>query len=327
MDKLFDDFAWACRTQVPSIIPIIDLKLLQQEERNQTPVVAGTQRYLFQQTLFNVGFFYLEGHDITENMLRLHYDTTREFLAWPLAEKCAFQIEKTVRGYTPFAKESTAKATNNGEYPDLCEKYTWTMDEKNLAPTEAFFTIWTEYCALQTQLARELLTIIRSILPFATKQQQLLFDEAIQGQGMLRYLHYPYTEPSHAPLAMAPHHDIGLITLSYQVPSPSGFAPLQVEINGTFISIPPIRNTFVVNVGEVLRYLSHNRIKSATHHVLSPPLTSANANHERTAMVFFFDPNPKSEFPDVVKSDWGNYDSENDTKVFKNFRDYIEKKM
>jgi len=103
-----------------------------------------------------------------------------------------------------------------------------------------------------------------------------------------KVLHYPPPpeEDCHG-LRMAPHVDIDALTVLYQDPGVPG--GLQVNVGGEWqdVSAPP--GTLVVNVGELLKFLSGGIVMCTEHRVVMPSLAE-RANSERVSMALFLSP-------------------------------------
>ena len=75
------------------------------------------------------------------------------------------------------------------------------------------------------------------------------------------------------------HADTGFITLL----STFNYPGLQVEIDGEYKSIKPIKNAIVMNIGETLSKISGYKIKATKHRVL-------DIGVERYSSPFFMEP-------------------------------------
>eukprot|EP00122_Pirum_gemmata_P018262 Pgem_evm1s17106 len=77
------------------------------------------------------------------------------------------------------------------------------------------------------------------------------------------------------------HSDYGLLTLLAQFSE-----GLQVRnVNGTWISAPPIPGTFVVNLGDMMNRWTNESYSSTIHRVIN------NSTKHRHSMPFFVNPN------------------------------------
>jgi len=110
------------------------------------------------------------------------------------------------------------------------------------------------------------------------------FFEVYYQRCMLRgqLLCYPPTGDHPDQFGVAPHSDFGCITLLLQET-----AGLEVLFpGGRWVAAPPVENTLVVNIGDLLERWSNNRLPSTKHRVRN---TSADV---RYSIAMFYDPNP-----------------------------------
>ncbi len=110
------------------------------------------------------------------------------------------------------------------------------------------------------------------------------FFEPYYQRCMLRgqLLCYPPTDNHPEQFGVAPHSDFGCITLLLQET-----AGLEVLFpNGEWVAAPPMDNTLVINVGDLLERWSNNKLPSTKHRVRN---LSTNA---RYSIAMFYDPGP-----------------------------------
>ena len=88
------------------------------------------------------------------------------------------------------------------------------------------------------------------------------------------------------------HADSGFITLL----TTFMFEGLEVEINGKYEKIKPLKNAIIVNIGNMLERISNNKIKATMHRV-------RDIGVERYSCPFFFDPKYSARIsPNHLKS-------------------------
>ena len=123
------------------------------------------------------------------------------------------------------------------------------------------------------------------------------FDDSFRhGLSTLRLIRYPprdaaelaavtdpaiwvETEAGRRHLAGAPHTDSGFVTLLAQ----DGVAGLQARsADGSWVDVPPLEGTLVLNFGQVLEQWSAGRIRATEHRVLG-------ADVERYSIPFFYE--------------------------------------
>lgn len=99
--------------------------------------------------------------------------------------------------------------------------------------------------------------------------------------AILRPLHYPPAPPG--TVGAGGHTDFGALTLLLQ----DGAGGLEVLHEGAWTAVPPDRDAFVVNVGDMLERWTRGVYRSATHRVV----TAGDGARDRYSVPFFFDGN------------------------------------
>ncbi|MBA0845344.1 hypothetical protein Goarm_023360, partial [Gossypium armourianum] len=100
----------------------------------------------------------------------------------------------------------------------------------------------------------------------------------------LRVNFYPKCPQPDLTLGLSSHSDPGGMTLL--LPD-HDIAGLQVRKNGNWITVKPVPNAFIVNVGDQIQVMSNATYKSVEHRVI------VNSVKDRVSLAFFY--NPKSD--------------------------------
>jgi len=104
-----------------------------------------------------------------------------------------------------------------------------------------------------------------------------------------------------APIYNAPHRDLTIFTILHQDQSRAGELSVQ-SADGNWHAVTPSPGTYVVNVGELLTYLSGGRWRAAPHQVVvaqeATPSTTA-----RISVPFFYRPNDQRVVTSFVDLD------------------------
>ncbi len=247
---------------------------------------------LFLQATAECGFMYIRISDEDTRIV----DTVRKqqtlFFDLTQAQKKDIAIDQNNRGYLgpgealmPGAKRADQKEVffwgreagcNDPDYladVPLCGPNQW--------PTQLpdFRTTIEQY----SKMIEKQGSLMLSIIAIALGQSADYFIPYYK-RTMLRgqLLKYPPTGQHQDQFGVAPHSDFGCITLLHQETE-----GLEIQFpNGSWVPAPPIKNTLVVNIGDLLERWSNNRLPSTKHRVRN---TSVNA---RYSIAMFYDPSP-----------------------------------
>lgn len=275
-------------------IPILDVAGLHDGGLDGVMAVAGELRGYLE----NVGFLYIRGHAVPRASVEAVRDAGRRFHALPLEEKLKIKMDRNFRGYIPIntstiVTSSVAKVTKPNQSESLMLMHEVAADDPaalagkplqgpNQWPDEAlvpgFRATMEAYVAQMSALGRQMLDAITLALGMPRGAIAPPFERPTT---FLRLLHYPTQREEDGLFGSAPHTDYGFITLLAQ----DDVGGLEVKNKaGDWIAAPPIPDTFVMNVGDILARWSNDRFVSTPHRVIN------RSGRERYSQPFFFDP-------------------------------------
>jgi len=277
-----------------SQVPILDVSGLYAPDAIAIHEVAQALRG----HLESVGFLYVAGHRVPRAAVEAVREMSKAFFALPEQEKLKLRIDRNFRGYLPFAgstivTSSVAKVSKPNQSESIFFLHEVAPDDPralaakplqgpNQWPDEAalpaFRAVIERYVAEMTGLARRLVHAITIATGLPADSMDRRFERPTT---FLRLLHYP-PQPEEAGLfGSAPHTDYGYITLLAQ----DEVGGLEVRNKaGEWIAAPPIPDTFVMNVGDILARWTNDRFVSTAHRVIN------RSGRERYSQPFFFDP-------------------------------------
>lgn len=272
-------------------LPILDLTPFRDDESSAAS--AGFLAAL-RETCHDVGFFYLSGHGVPEDLNDGVHEVSRAFFALGETERRKVSMEHSphFRGYTPPGGEYT-----NGR-PDLRDEIDF-GPEANPVPVRpgdpawlwlrgpnqwpaaipGFRDIVTAWMYEMELLGR---TVLRA-LALALGQPGNRFDDWLDPQPevtakLVRYLAASDEFPTDQGVGL--HRDFGLLTFVHQ----DAVGGLQVDRESTLVDVPKIPGT-LVNLGEMLQLATHGYLKATVHRVVSPPV-----GVERISSIYFVNP-------------------------------------
>ena len=284
--------AYATATEINvTDIPVIDISGLRSGDTDARDSVASEML----SAAAHLGFFYVSGHGVPQELIDRTDREARKFFAEPLERKLETAINQRHRG---FLRVGEAKMEGN-RLPDLKESFVWGRetpadDPVAMDPDNPFIgpNNWPD---ARPEMAA-------SFNDFYVACNGVGFDlmrafavaMGLPEMTFRRNIDYPisrgaavYSPPQPANLdsdqfGVGPHTDYGCLTLVYQDP----IGGLEVRSKqGEWLLATPVPGTFVVNVGDLLARWTNDRFASTPHRVVN------RSGRERLSLAVFVDPN------------------------------------
>jgi isopenicillin N synthase-like dioxygenase len=249
------------------------------------------------QALATHGFCYIQGHDVDASQFGRILEANHAFHALPEKQKQELAVNPFHRGY--IGKDESQTVTSSvvpATQPNQSESF------MVMQPVSADHPRWGSAVFGPNQWPDTLIPGFRATCLDYFDTMQRLAHELVQRLGValglgadafsqwfteptifLRLLHYPTYSASadHNQFGSAPHTDHGFLTLVAQ--DTAGGLEVKASERG-WISVPPVDNTFVLNVADILSVISGKRWPSTPHRVVLN-------QSERYSAAFFYDPN------------------------------------
>jgi isopenicillin N synthase-like dioxygenase len=279
-------------------LPVLDMRDLDAGER-----AAAAFRDALRTATHEVGFFYLIGHGIPDEVVAEAFAEAERFFALPLEDKLEVEMLKSpqFRGYTRTGGELTQGRVDWREQIDIAAERATSadpdapaymrLDGPNLWPSAQpelrdVFGDWAARCtAIGLRLMREWAQGLGS--------PPDVFDEAFaeRPSTLIKLVKYPGRRSNGERQGVGAHKDPGVLTLLMIEPGKGG---LQVEYQGTWIDAPSVPEAFVVNIGELMEFATDGYLKATVHRVVSPA-----QGQTRLSIPFFFNPALDSTMPSI----------------------------
>jgi isopenicillin N synthase-like dioxygenase len=287
------------RTTRETALPVLDLRRVdagaEEAERFRTDL---------REAAHDVGFFYLVGHGIPDEIVARLFAEADRFFALPSDAKLAIEMTRSphFRGYTRTGGELTRGKVDWREQIDFGAERPPTTDPgaaaylrlegPNLWPADQprlqeIVTDWAERCsAIGLRLLQE--------WAVALGAPQDVFDGAFaeRPSTLVKLVHYPGRADDGDGQGVGAHKDPGVLTLLLVEPGKGG---LQVLHDDGWADAPAVPGAFVVNVGELLEYATGGYLKATVHRVESP-----SPGQTRRSIPFFLNPALDSRMPTVT---------------------------
>ena len=298
-------------------LPLVDVAPLvdrSSDEREQQRVAADIDA-----ACRSHGFFYVVGHGVDRELRERLDRSARAFFAQPDAAKAEIAMDKAGpawRGWFPVGGELTSGRPDRKEgiyfgaelradHPRVAAGVP--LHGANLFPAdpaelrEVVLAYLDALTGVGHALARG--------LALALGHEAEWFDRHLTGDPLVlfRIFHYP-PDPAPDEWGVGEHTDYGLLTLLLQDES----GGLEVRgPDGGWIPAPPVPDSFVCNLGDMLERMTDGRYRSTPHRVRN------TSGASRLSFPFFFDPG----WDAVVPGQPGTYGEYVLSKVAKVFPD------
>jgi isopenicillin N synthase-like dioxygenase len=289
------------RTLSNDQIPVIDLGPL----RDGSDSMRVAQELAWAAT--EVGFIYVRNHGVDMELVRSARQAGLEFFRAPLERKVEVSSNIHHHGYL---RPGATKMYDDARV-DLKESYNFGLEvsEEQTATATSRLIGPNRWPAFQPSLRQ-------SIYPFFDAATQcaetLLRGFAIAGghredlftahsdlpvsRGSMQYYPPRPDDAADDHFSLAPHTDFGVLTVLAQ----DEVGGLQIQdLNGDWIVAPPLDDTLVINVGDLLGRWSNDTYRSTPHRVIN------SSGRERLSLVLAYDPNAETMVDASAFSDTG----------------------
>jgi len=272
-----------------SEIPLISIAALGKGDAAEATTIDAIRKASEQ-----VGFFYIADHGVDVAKMKDIIEQCRRFYALPKAEleQMGLANSPCFAGYL-----SVGQRGANAQRPrDLLEAFNICTE----LPLNDPFVLRKVPLHGANQWPASLPGFRESVLDYYKTMDQLgvrllqafalalgLDRHALDSQyrkpiSQLRLLHYPVQDQAVDEMMGArSHRDVGVLTILLQ----DDVGGLEVcNAAGEWIVAPPIENTFIVNLGEMMKLLTNDQLASALHRVVN------RYGRQRFSVPYFFNP-------------------------------------
>ncbi|TKW24411.1 hypothetical protein SEVIR_3G049400v4 [Setaria viridis] len=284
---LADDGAATAATEVG--IPVVDLS---------SPGDPATVRAV-SEACRDWGFFQAVNHGVPAELLRRARGVWRGFFRQPMEVKQRYaNSPATYEGYGSRLGVEKGAVLDWGDYyflhvrpPHLSDPDKWPHLPPELRGTTE------EYSREVAALCGRLMTAMSLGLGVAPSRLHEAFGGA-EGAGVcVRVNYYPRCPQPELTLGLSSHSDPGGMTVLLADDRVRG---LQVRRRGAWVTVDPVPDAFIVNVGDQIQVLTNATYRSVEHRVM------VNAADERLSVALFYNPRsdlPLSPMPELVSPD------------------------
>ncbi len=285
----------------PAAIPVVDIGPLRVNSDPQT--VAQALHAASQ----NLGFIYIRNHGIPTEVIATARAAALAFFQTDIAEKAAVTVSAQHRGWLG---QGGAKMQDDAQ-ADLKESFIWGYQDaagdtpadhalrgrnqwpRQPAGLEAAAMAYFQHAhAVAHQL-------MRGFALGLSLADDFFLRSCRQPLSRASFVYYPAQDAAlgEEQFGVGPHTDFGVLTVLCQ----DEVGGLQVQtVAGDWIHAPPIKDTLLVNVGDLLHRWTDGAYKSTPHRVVN------RSGRERLSLVLAFDPDPSTRIDarDIYGADY-----------------------
>ena len=277
------------RLPEPANLPIVDMAGL-----GDPAGEAAIARQL-DDAFSRIGFCYFTNIGVSQALVDGVFEQSRRFHAQDAGAKRAITMNDFHRGYMPpktslIATSSVAKVTQPNLSESLMIMHEVAEDDPRAGEPLQGPNVWPAglpgfkdavqaYDRAMAAFCRRLLRPMALALGLPPEWMAPFFAKPTT---FLRLLHYPPQPPDAGDDAFgsAPHTDYGFVTVLVQDDN-GGLAVRRKD--GGWLAAPPVRGSWVVNVGDMLSHWTNGRWQSTPHSVRNL------SGRDRYSCPFFFD--------------------------------------
>ncbi|PWA53059.1 protein SRG1 [Artemisia annua] len=207
------------------------------------------------------GFFQVINHGINESLLADFKRDALNFFNLPMEEKKKlWQKEDNNEGFGQLFVVSKEQKL------DWCDMFYITILPHDLWKSQLFQKLplilrqtLEAYCVEMKKLAMAILSQMGKALEMDEDEITGLFHDGYQS---MRMNHYPPCPQPNMAMGISPHSDANALTILYQLNTTDG---LEVRKDGKWVTIKPLPNALVVNIGDIMEIVSNGEYKSIKH--------------------------------------------------------------
>ncbi|KAK4742578.1 hypothetical protein SAY87_000579 [Trapa incisa] len=250
-------------------IPMIDLMGVEGKAEEEAAVGEACREW---------GFFQVVNHGVSPELMRAAREGWRQFFHLPMEAKQPYANSPcTYEGYGSRLGVEKGAVLDWSDYFFLHYLPPSLRDEAK--------ELIGEYSKQVVELGGRVMKVMSRNLGLQEDRLQRAFGGHDIG-ACLRVNFYPKCPQPDLTFGVSPHSDPGGLTLLLPDENVPG---LQVRRGDSWITVEPIPDAFIINIGDQMEFVSNGIYKSIEHRVI------VNSNKERVSLAYFY--NPKSDIP------------------------------
>ncbi|KAE8726967.1 carotene epsilon-monooxygenase [Hibiscus syriacus] len=245
-------------------LPVIDFAELRGPNRSRVldSLSSACEEY---------GFFQVVNHGVAIDSIRSMIDVSGRFFGLPYEEREKYMstdMTSPVRYGTSFNQMKDSVFCWRDFLKLVCNPLSDVLPRWPSSPTD-FRGVAATYANETKWLFLKMTEAILECLGggAAAPEDEEILKQFEDGSQLMVVNWFPPCPEPELTLGMPPHSDYGFLTLLLQ----DEVEGLQIQYKGKWITVEPLDNSFVVNVGDHLEIFSNGRYKSVLHRVFANP--------------------------------------------------------
>ncbi|KAJ3877789.1 hypothetical protein F5051DRAFT_248664 [Lentinula edodes] len=276
-------------------IPTLDYSLATSNPESRLKFISQLRT-----VLVNVGFLYLSNTPVDKGLIyKLKHDYVPRLFGLPQGDKDQIRMANSPHflGYSRMGMELTKGEVDWREQFDFGTGFEgerslkegdpayWNVYGPSQYPNEdqlpGFKALFESYLAQVSALASDFLQLVSEALglPPDTLDQ---FYQTNDRMHLSKIIKYPVQRESRQ--GVGAHYDGAMLTFLLQASEEHRGLQAQ-NLRGEWIDVPPKPDTFVINFGRSLEFVTQGVVRATSHRVLAPPLESKTP---RYSIPFFY---------------------------------------
>ncbi|KAL5715837.1 hypothetical protein ACHQM5_017605 [Ranunculus cassubicifolius] len=251
-------------------VPIIDMETLLSGSKEELEKLDSASR--------DWGFFQVVKHGISTSLLEKIKSEIQDFFSLSFEEKK--KLWQHPDNHEGFGQLFVVSGEQKLDWSDM---FYLTTLPTSLRDPNLFSKIpqplrdtMESYSLELRKLAITILGKMAEALEIIAKEMKDLFSDGVQS---MRLNYYPSCPQPTKVIGFAPHSDADALTILLQLNDTEG---LQIRKDGKWISVKPLPNAFVVNIGDIMEIVSNGAYRSIEHRA------TVNSSNERLSIATFY---------------------------------------
>ncbi|XAR59950.1 hypothetical protein NMG60_11033141 [Bertholletia excelsa] len=268
-------------------IPVIDVSTWEEEEQKVGDLICDAAE--------KWGFFQIINHGLPIGVLEDVKEATHRFFGLPAKEKNKYSKDLSPTNGVRYGTSFIPQAEKALEWKDYISLFYVSDDEAQAYWPPALRDQALEFMKRSETVIKRLLKALISRLNVheIDETKELL----LMGSKRINLNYYPICPNPELTVGVGRHSDVSTLTILLQ--DDVGGLYVRKEKEGTWVHIPPINGSLVINIGDALEIMSNGRYKSIEHRVV------ANGTTNRISVPIFVNPRPGEvigPLPEVIET-------------------------